>query len=512
MMLNPQYFATGQSVGNMYPQRGGVEYCALCKNPCSLVKIWMGRDNSGDLFACSPGCNQNWLRTHRAPAQSQTLAPSAPQGPSSQSIEQAFAQLPLGVQQQLLTQLLGQSAPQQQQQLAQLQPQFPYPSGGAGGPPFSGMQGAFTGPFLQSYPQQMPSHTPQSFPQAQLARLQPISAPKKRKKNKPNRRDKVKQQKTQPAADNRPKQERPSSERDPRRRDQQKPTQEKEKVEKIVDTPKPAPPPQPELQIIVIDTNCLIEHLSELLRLKKYEYITLLIPLVVIHELDGLKKDTGDLGFKARIALKAVFDALQENQPRVKKWMRGQTSYEVIGEEHLVQQRNNDDAILNCTLYFNRFVAPNRTLLMTNDTALSLKAVMNNVAVKNVQAFLSTLPSETASGQPASPPQAIASTEEELKMELVPARLESTSSLWVIQNSVAGLPNNLWNNILGYLPPKMLARCAAINRTMYELVSSDSLWRTSIRNTFLDIHDVLIPKDRAAKAWYLYWRHKTLTL
>src|SRR5690606_23962725 len=92
-----------------------VEYCSFCSRPCNLAKIWLGRDPNGlDLYACSPGCQTHYLRTHSKPAAPVPAAPS-----TNASFEQAFAQLPLAVQQQLLNQLLAQ--PQQVQQLQQLQ-------------------------------------------------------------------------------------------------------------------------------------------------------------------------------------------------------------------------------------------------------------------------------------------------------------------------------------------------------------------------------------------------------
>src|SRR5690606_8951006 len=91
-----------------------------------------------------------------------------------------------------------------------------------------------------------------------------------------------------------------------------------------------AVPVQIEPLFVVVDTNCLLEHFSELFGLKKSDCVTLIIPMAVIHELDGLKKDNGNVGFKARVVIRSVLDALQENQGLAKKWIRGQNSFEII--------------------------------------------------------------------------------------------------------------------------------------------------------------------------------------
>eukprot|EP01114_Cavostelium_apophysatum_P006488 TRINITY_DN17814_c0_g1_i1.p1 TRINITY_DN17814_c0_g1~~TRINITY_DN17814_c0_g1_i1.p1 ORF type:complete len:222 (-),score=39.19 TRINITY_DN17814_c0_g1_i1:426-1091(-) len=57
---------------------------------------------------------------------------------------------------------------------------------------------------------------------------------------------------------------------------------------------KPSPPREPHKPLlVVVDTNVLIEHLEDILNFKYHDFITVIIPLIVIQELDGLKKDEG---------------------------------------------------------------------------------------------------------------------------------------------------------------------------------------------------------------------------
>jgi predicted ribonuclease YlaK len=260
---------------------------------------------------------------------------------------------------------------------------------------------------------------------------------------------------------------------------------------------------------VVIDTNTLIQHLADLLNFKHHEHITIVLPLIVVHELDGLKKEDGQTGFRARTAIKALSDALQENQMRVKKWMRGQSSFEVIQD---LPNRNNDDSILNCAQYYNKFVAPNKTILLTNDTALSVKAMMNSIVVMNVQRFLEDLP----------PVYSTHSNVLNAKMKHAPPSLEQINSTATkqeqsLEECVAELPGHLpvdlWRYILGHLPVRNLPVASRVCTAFYKMINmNDVVWRLSIRNTFKDFNSVLVPKGANAKEWYVKWRRSTLTL
>eukprot|EP01114_Cavostelium_apophysatum_P024029 TRINITY_DN9265_c0_g1_i2.p1 TRINITY_DN9265_c0_g1~~TRINITY_DN9265_c0_g1_i2.p1 ORF type:complete len:902 (-),score=261.87 TRINITY_DN9265_c0_g1_i2:176-2881(-) len=155
--------------------------------------------------------------------------------------------------------------------------------------------------------------------------------------------------------------------------------------------------------LIVVDTNCFILHLADIMQLKRYEFITVIIPFVVIQELDKLKTQK-ETKFTARNALRQILSALKENETKERKWIRGQTIFEVLPDKELgVKPRNADDQILNCMHYFNSQLsseAPGTSvILLTGDVGLSVKAMMHKYLVFTVPQFLPTLPSVSAAAK-----------------------------------------------------------------------------------------------------------------
>lgn len=56
----------------------------------------------------------------------------------------------------------------------------------------------------------------------------------------------------------------------------------------------------------------------------------MVIPMVVIHELDGLKRSEDEsVANRSKSALRIIHESLQLNASLVKKWMRGQSPHEV---------------------------------------------------------------------------------------------------------------------------------------------------------------------------------------
>mmetsp|Transcript_18029 Transcript_18029/g.25198 ORF Transcript_18029/g.25198 Transcript_18029/m.25198 type:complete len:521 (+) Transcript_18029:91-1653(+) len=289
---------------------------------------------------------------------------------------------------------------------------------------------------------------------------------------------------------------------------QRSPSQESEQGQ----APKIVLPNKLEPLFVVVDTNCLIQHLFDIMNLQYHEHLTIVIPQIVIHELDHLKKsEDQQVGYNSRQAIKIILEALQANEGLVKKKFRAQATHEAVADE-LVGVRNNDDLIVQCALYYNTYVAPGRTVLITADAGLSLKAVMNGMQSKSVGDFLASLPpvytgssvkpsylppTKTAPRSPdlSAPPVEIISLERQQRQDQLPL-----------------LPADLWVKVFSFIPPRYLPRLNQVCYPFYFLINKDdTVWRRNLQQTFKDYNNILIPQDTSARDWYIKWRHQTLT-
>ncbi|RLV92458.1 Transcriptional protein SWT1 [Spathaspora sp. JA1] len=137
------------------------------------------------------------------------------------------------------------------------------------------------------------------------------------------------------------------------------------------------------LSILVVDTNFILSHLKvidELKELGREFGLRIVIPVMVIRELDGLKnssrvQDSRDrisgvsVGHLARWANDWIYNSLANN------------SDVVVGQklrQRLDKDVVQDDAILDCCLYF-KDRGDNLVVLLSNDKNLCTKALTNNV-------------------------------------------------------------------------------------------------------------------------------------
>lgn len=135
---------------------------------------------------------------------------------------------------------------------------------------------------------------------------------------------------------------------------------------------------------LVVDTNFLLSHLNILNDLKRSgpEYrVKVVVPQAAIRELDGLKKSTRTadaadglsgktMGHLARWANDWIYAALAASDDTVV----GQKMSQVI-DKYATQ----DDAILDCCLYFQKTYPNSIVVLLSNDKNLCLKALANDV-------------------------------------------------------------------------------------------------------------------------------------
>ncbi|CAN3373178.1 hypothetical protein DIURU_001169 [Diutina rugosa] len=143
-------------------------------------------------------------------------------------------------------------------------------------------------------------------------------------------------------------------------------------------------PPPPSVNVgasyLVVDTNVLISHLelvNQLVDLAPRANITIIIPVAVVNELDGLKSGSRKQSTKisAQKAITWYFELFAANCP----YIRGQKPQEVIDEF-----TRNDDAILDCCLYIKKHHPNDLVVLMSNDKNLCAKALIEPVPTVTV--------------------------------------------------------------------------------------------------------------------------------
>ncbi|KAB0361125.1 hypothetical protein FD754_005281, partial [Muntiacus muntjak] len=176
---------------------------------------------------------------------------------------------------------------------------------------------------------------------------------------------------------------------------------------------------QMELEIrplfLVPDTNGFIDHLASLAQLLESRNYILVVPLIVINELDGLAKGQETdhrAGGYARVVQEKARKSIEFLERRFESrdsCLRALTSrgneLESIAfrsEDITGQLGNNDDLILSCCLHYCKdkakdFMPANKeepirllreVVLLTDDRNLRVKALTRNVPVRDIPAFL----------------------------------------------------------------------------------------------------------------------------
>ncbi|XP_015250347.1 PREDICTED: telomerase-binding protein EST1A isoform X1 [Cyprinodon variegatus] len=184
---------------------------------------------------------------------------------------------------------------------------------------------------------------------------------------------------------------------------------------------------------LVPDTNGFIDHLDGLKKLLQCGTYIIVVPLIVITELDGLAKgqdpsggamgtggrSTGSRGNynvsmshvravqeQARSAVAFLERGFEAREPCLRALTSRGNQLESIAfrsEDTSGQQGNNDDVILSCCLHYCKdkakdFMPPQRNgtvrlqrevVLLTDDRNLRVKALTRNVPVRDIPSFLS---------------------------------------------------------------------------------------------------------------------------
>ncbi|XP_064207474.1 telomerase-binding protein EST1A isoform X2 [Anguilla rostrata] len=174
---------------------------------------------------------------------------------------------------------------------------------------------------------------------------------------------------------------------------------------------------------LVPDTNGFIDHLAGLRKLMTCGLYILVVPLIVITELDGLAKGQDNRGGaggaggssgahargvqeRAKAAVGFLEQAFEAREPCLRALTSRGNQLESIAfrsEDTSGQQGNNDDLILSCCLNYCKdkakdFMPTQRdepvrlhreVVLLTDDRNLRVKALTRNVPVRDIPAFLS---------------------------------------------------------------------------------------------------------------------------
>ncbi|XP_061539505.1 LOW QUALITY PROTEIN: transcriptional protein SWT1 [Phycodurus eques] len=135
--------------------------------------------------------------------------------------------------------------------------------------------------------------------------------------------------------------------------------------------------------ILVLDTNILLSHLDYV---KKMQYHGLgalglpivLIPWVVLQELDSLKKGKGLTDSVAHLACPAIsyiYNSLKKRERQL--W--GQSMQQAAESNISLMAENNDDKVLQCCLQYQSLYPGCVLILCTNDKNLCSKSVLSGV-------------------------------------------------------------------------------------------------------------------------------------
>ncbi|XP_009996149.1 PREDICTED: transcriptional protein SWT1 [Chaetura pelagica] len=227
--------------------------------------------------------------------------------------------------------------------------------------------------------------------------------------------------------------------------------------------------------LVVIDTNIMISHLEFVISLKAEDIpgvgrLALIIPWVVLQELDNLKKGKmlQHVRDKAIPAVQFIYKCLKNQDPKL--W--GQSMQLACQKMYGLSYENNDDRVLQCCLQYQSLFPQSVVILCTDDKNLCNKAIVSNIkafckadlviALQNLnvnkhQKCVEMQPSkcdtelEKAEGGSAAPTQQFPNILPDLEKNLG----EALSCILETEMKIAF--GNLWMEILYLKPPWTLA-------------------------------------------------------
>ncbi|XP_057696999.1 transcriptional protein SWT1 [Corythoichthys intestinalis] len=135
--------------------------------------------------------------------------------------------------------------------------------------------------------------------------------------------------------------------------------------------------------ILVLDTNILLSHLDYVKNMPKrglgaFGIPIVLIPWVVLQELDSLKKGKGLKDCVAHLACPAISYIYNSLKLR-ERHLWGQSMQQAAEINNSLIAENNDDKVLQCCLQYQNLYPGCAVILCTNDKNLCSKAVLSGV-------------------------------------------------------------------------------------------------------------------------------------
>ncbi|KAM9384216.1 uncharacterized protein swt1 isoform 2-T2 [Pholidichthys leucotaenia] len=136
--------------------------------------------------------------------------------------------------------------------------------------------------------------------------------------------------------------------------------------------------------ILIVDTNILLSHLNYIREirtfgLKALGFPVILIPWVVLQELDSLKKGRNlpycSMAHLVIPAISYIYTSLKNKEPRL--W--GQSMQQATESSNDLSAENNDDRVLQCCLQYQRLYPKCPVILCTDDKNLCIKAILSGV-------------------------------------------------------------------------------------------------------------------------------------
>ncbi|KAK5930566.1 hypothetical protein CgunFtcFv8_026789 [Champsocephalus gunnari] len=132
--------------------------------------------------------------------------------------------------------------------------------------------------------------------------------------------------------------------------------------------------PNQQYLILVLDTNILLSHLDYIKKirmngLRDLGFPIVLIPWVVLQELDSLKRGRGLSGSVAHLATPAIsyiYNCLKSRAP----FLWGQSMQQASESNNGLNAENNDDRVLQCCLQYQSLYPECAHILCTNDKNL----------------------------------------------------------------------------------------------------------------------------------------------
>ncbi|XP_065811647.1 transcriptional protein SWT1 isoform X1 [Labrus bergylta] len=134
---------------------------------------------------------------------------------------------------------------------------------------------------------------------------------------------------------------------------------------------------------LVLDTNILISHLDYVKKIRSHGlealgFPVVLIPWVVLQELDSLKRGnglSGSVAHRATPAISYICNSLKSREPGL--W--GQSMQQAAASSNDLNAENNDDRVLQCCLQYQTLYPECALILCTNDKNLCSKAILSGV-------------------------------------------------------------------------------------------------------------------------------------